>query len=218
MLFKRWKTQSAAPTWLIAGLGNPGKKYAGTRHNIGFDALDFLAARFGAEVKRAKFDALYGTAEIGGQSVLLLKPQTFMNLSGPSLQKAGEFYGIPPENMLVLFDDVSLAPGVLRIRLSGSAGGHNGLKSIIAFVGENFPRVKIGVGERPRPEYDLADWVLSRFTKAEREAIEARFGDVAEACELLLQERAKEAMERFNGKQKTTAEKGKEKNSGMEED
>ncbi len=202
MLFKKWKTPAKGPAWMIAGLGNPGKKYENTRHNIGFDALDHAAARWGIEVKRAKFDALYGLGELGGEKVLLLKPQTFMNLSGQSLMKAGAFYGIPPERTLVLFDDISLVPGALRIRLSGSAGGHNGLKSIITFLGEDFPRVKIGVGERPRPEYDLADWVLSRFTTAERKAVTARFDDIAAACELLVQGKEKEAMERFNGKWK----------------
>ncbi|MDL2253295.1 aminoacyl-tRNA hydrolase [Ruminococcaceae bacterium OttesenSCG-928-I18] len=199
MFFKNWKTRTASPQWIIAGLGNPGKKYGGTRHNIGFDALDFAASRWGIDIKRAKFDALYGTGQVAGQEVLLLKPQTFMNLSGPSLQKAGDYYDIPVERMLVLFDDVSLPPGVLRIRLSGSAGGHNGLKSLIAFLGEDFPRVKIGVGDRPRPEYSLADWVLSRFTQAERKAIEDRFPDVQKACELLLQDESTQAMSRYNG-------------------
>lgn len=199
MFFKKWKTQTAQPTWLIAGLGNPGKKYEGTRHNIGFDALTFAAANWGIEIKRAKFDALYGTGEVAGQSVLLLKPQTFMNLSGPSLQKAGDYYDIPPERMLVLCDDVSLAPGVLRIRLAGSAGGHNGLKSIIAFLGEDFPRVKIGVGDRPRPEYDLADWVLSRFTSEEKKAVTARFDDIGGAVSLLMEGKVSEAMSEYNG-------------------
>lgn len=183
----------------MAGLGNPGKKYDGSRHNIGFDALDHLAQKWGIEVRKSKFDGLYGTGVVAGRKVVLLKPQTFMNLSGQSVQKAAAFYKIPVQRTLVLFDDVSLQPGMLRIRLSGSAGGHNGLKSIIAAVGENFPRVKIGVGERPHPEYDLADWVLSRFTQAERGAIEERFDDIAAACTLLLQGQTAEAMSAYNG-------------------
>ncbi len=200
MFFKKWKSPAQSLQWMLVGLGNPGKKYENTRHNIGFDALDAAAGRWGIEIKRQKFDALYGLGEVGGEKVLLLKPQTFMNLSGQSLLKAGDFYGIPPERTLVLFDDISLAPGALRIRLSGSAGGHNGLKSIITFLGQEFPRVKIGVGDRPRPEYDLADWVLSRFTSSERKAVEGRFADIQSACELLVQGREKEAMDVYNRK------------------
>ncbi len=194
-----WKKHTASPAWIVAGLGNPGKKYENSRHNIGFDALDFLAKQWGAEVRRSKFTALYGLCDVAGQTVLLLKPQTFMNLSGESLQKAGKFYNIPPERMLVLFDDISLDPGVLRIRMNGSAGGHNGLKSIIHLVNANFPRVKIGVGAKPHEDYALADWVLSRFTQNERKAIENRFGDIQKAVELLLQEKQSEAMSLYNG-------------------
>ncbi len=185
--------------WIIAGLGNPGKKYTGTRHNVGFAALDKLAGQMGVDVKRSKFDSLYGTGTLGGRQVMLLKPQTFMNLSGQSLLKAAEFYKIPPERVLVLFDDISLAPGVLRLRKSGSAGGHNGLKSIITFLGEDFPRVKIGVGDRPVKDYELADWVLSRLTAAEAGAIENRFDDVCAAAELVVKGAFDEAMSRFNG-------------------
>lgn len=194
--------KSAGAEWIIAGLGNPGKKYENTRHNIGFEALDYCAKTWGIEVKKAKFDGLYGTGTAGGHSVLLLKPQTFMNLSGASVMKAAEFYKVPAERVLVLFDDVSLAPGALRIRMAGSAGGHNGLKSIITFMGEGFPRVKIGVGEKPRPEYDLADWVLSRFTETEKKAISARFEDVAGAALLLMEGKTADAMSLFNGTKK----------------
>lgn len=196
MFFKKQNTEI---NWMIVGLGNPGKKYDGTRHNIGFAALDYAAQKWDIRVNKSKFSALYGIGQVGGQKALLLKPQTFMNLSGVSVQQAADFYKIPPEHILVWFDDVSLAPGVLRIRLSGSAGGHNGLKSIIASVGEAFPRVKIGVGEKPRPEYDLADWVLSRFTEAERKAITARYDDIADASEWLLQGKTADAMSRYNG-------------------
>lgn len=199
MFFKR---KTAGVEWIIAGLGNPGKKYEGTRHNVGYAALDAAAEHWGIQLRKSKFDALCGTGTVAGHGTLLLKPQTYMNLSGQSLLKVTEFYKVPPQRVLVLFDDVSLAPGVLRIRLEGTAGGHNGLKSIITFLGEEFPRVKIGVGDRPRPEYQLADWVLSRPTAAEKQAIEERFGDVRAACELLLQGDAKRAMDLYNGQKK----------------
>ena len=143
-------TKKAAVEYIVAGLGNPGKKYEGTRHNTGFAALDHLAQQWGVQVTKAKFDALTGTACVDGTKVLLLKPQTFMNLSGVAVQKAADFYKVPAQRVIVLFDDISLAPGRLRVRPAGSAGGHNGIKSIIAAVGQEFPRVKIGVGERPR--------------------------------------------------------------------
>lgn len=198
--FSRAGAKSAGGVeWIVAGLGNPGKKYEGTRHNIGFEAVDFIGAEWGIPIKRSKFDALCGTGTAEGHGVLLLKPQTFMNLSGQSLLKAADFYKVPPARVLVLFDDVSLAPGVLRIRLSGSAGGHNGLKSIITFLGEDFPRVKIGVGNRTNPGYELADWVLGRFTADEKKAVAARFGDVAKAALLLLDGKDAEAMSSFNG-------------------
>lgn len=194
-----FRKKATSVDWIIAGLGNPGKKYDNTRHNIGFEALDYLAKELSIEVRRAKFDALTGLGTANGQKVLLVKPQTFMNLSGKSIQQAADFYKVPSQRILVLFDDVSLAPGVLRIRLNGSAGGHNGLKSIIASVGDTFPRIKIGVGERPHPEYDLADWVLSRFTTAEKKAIQERFADIAKASLLLLDDRARDAMDLYNG-------------------
>lgn len=196
MFFKKASSQIE---WIVAGLGNPGKKYEGTRHNIGFDALDYAAGKWGIDVKRSKFDALYGTGEVEGKKILLLKPQTFMNLSGVSVQKAFDFYKVPAKRVLVLFDDISLQPGMLRIRLSGSAGGHNGLKSIITFMGDQFPRVKIGVGAKPHPDYDLADWVLSRFTTAERKAIDARLNDITLAAQLLMQGKNSEAMSQYNG-------------------
>lgn len=185
--------------FLIVGLGNPGAKYAGTRHNAGFDALDWAARRWGIRVDRARFDALTGTGEAAGHKVLLLKPQTFMNLSGQAVGKAAAFYKVPAQNVIVLFDDISLAPGRLRLRKAGSAGGHNGVKSIISQIGQEFPRVKIGVGAKPHPEYDLADWVLSRFTPDERKAMEARYDDVADALEMMMKGQFEAAQSRYNG-------------------
>lgn len=185
--------------FLIVGLGNPGAKYAGTRHNAGFDALDWAARRWGIRVDRARFDALTGTGEAAGHKVLLLKPQTFMNLSGQAVGKAAAFYKVPARNVIVLFDDISLAPGRLRLRKEGSAGGHNGVKSIISQIGQEFPRVKIGVGAKPHPEYDLADWVLSRFTPDERKAMEARYDDVADALEMMMKGQFEAAQSRYNG-------------------
>lgn len=185
--------------FLIVGLGNPGAKYAGTRHNAGFDALDWAARRWGIRVDRARFDALTGTGEAAGHKVLLLKPQTFMNLSGQAVGKAAAFYKVPARNVIVLFDDISLAPGRLRLRKAGSAGGHNGVKSVISQIGQEFPRVKIGVGAKPHPEYDLADWVLSRFSPDERKAMEARYDDVADALEMMMKGQFEAAQSRYNG-------------------
>lgn len=184
--------------FIIAGLGNPGAAYEGSRHNTGFAALDAAAARWGIRCVRARFSALTGTGEVNGHRVLLLKPQTYMNESGLSVGAAASFYKIPPGRVIVLFDDVSLAPGRIRIRREGSAGGHNGLKSIIAAIGQGFPRVKLGVGEKPRPEYDLADWVLARPAPDDRRLIESRYPDAAEAVELMLDGAFERAMSKFN--------------------
>ena len=184
---------------LIIGLGNPGKEYERTRHNAGFDVMDEIARMASASITQKKFKALVDKVNIGGQSVLLMKPQTFMNLSGDAVRKAADFYKVPPERIIVLFDDISLAPGRLRIRKTGSAGGHNGIKSIIGNIGQDFPRVKIGVGEKPRPEYDLADWVLSRLTQAEKKAVEARYDDICGALELMMKGQFDTAMSRYNG-------------------
>ena len=150
--------------WLIAGLGNPEPKYDGTRHNAGFAALDYLAGKWGISVSKTKFQGLWGQGEVDGHKVVLLKPLTYMNLSGDSIGPLAGFFKIPADHVIVLCDDITQDPGKLRIRPSGSAGGHNGLKSIIARLGgENFPRIRIGVGAKPRPDYDLADWVLGKF-------------------------------------------------------
>ena len=185
--------------WLIVGLGNPGPKYDGTRHNAGFMALDWLSDKWGGKVTRAKFQGLYDTVAVDGRKVTLLKPQTFMNLSGHSVGALADFFKIPPQRVIVLCDDVTQAPGKLRIRPSGSAGGHNGLKDIIACLGsQEFPRVRIGVGEKPHPDYDLADWVLGRFSAEDRKALEGRFADVEDAVRLIMDGRLNEAQNRHN--------------------
>ncbi len=196
MLFQR---RQSGIDFLIVGLGNPGRQYEGTRHNAGFAALDAAAEAWGVRVVRAKFSALTGSGEIGGHRALLLKPQTFMNNSGAAVGAAAAFYKVPPERVIVIFDDVSLAPGRLRVRGSGSAGGHNGVKSVISAIGEGFPRVKIGVGEKPRPEYDMADWVLGRPDEAGRKAIASRTDDVRGAVEMILDGRLDAAMSKYNG-------------------
>ncbi len=185
--------------WLIVGLGNPGPKYDLTRHNAGFMALDWLADKWGGKVTRAKFQGLYDTVTVDGRKVTLLKPQTFMNLSGHSVGALADFFKIPPQRVIVLCDDVTQAPGKLRIRPSGSAGGHNGLKDIIACLGsQEFPRVRIGVGEKPHPDYDLADWVLGRFSAEDRKALEGRFADIEDAVRLIMDGRLNEAQNRHN--------------------
>ena len=185
--------------WLIVGLGNPGDNYARTRHNVGFRAVDRLAERLGVRLDRAKFRGLYGQALWQGQKLILLKPQTFMNLSGESIREAVDYYKIDPEDIIVIYDDISLDVGQLRIRKKGSAGGHNGIKNIIAHLGtQEFPRIKVGVGAKP-PKMDLADYVLSRFSKEDREKMEQAFKDAAEAVEVMIAEGPDAAMNRFNG-------------------
>ena len=187
--------------WLIAGLGNPEPKYDGTRHNAGFEALDYLAAQWGCSITKAKWQGLYGTAQVGQHKVVLLKPLTYMNLSGQSVQAAARFYKVPPAHIIVLSDDTSLDPGRLRVRKSGSAGGHNGLKSIIASTGsQDFPRIKIGVGAKPHPDYDLADWVLGVFPHDQRELMEKTYQRAAEAVKVLILQGPEAAANQFNGK------------------
>lgn len=185
--------------WLIAGLGNPEPKYIGTRHNAGFEALDYLAKAWGCEIGRAKWQGMYGIVSVDGQKVLLLKPLTYMNLSGQCIAPAAAFYRLPRSRVMVLCDDITQEPGHLRIRPSGSAGGHNGLKSIIAQLGgENFYRLRIGVGAKPRPDYDLADWVLGRFSPDDAARVAERHPDIEAACRLLMADRLAEAQNRFN--------------------
>ena len=193
--------QPAGPIeYLIVGLGNPGRKYETTRHNAGFLAVDRLAERHHAKIDRIKFKAVCADVQIAGVRCLLMKPQTFMNNSGEAVRDAAAFYKIPPQRVVVLFDDISLPPGRLRVRRKGSDGGHNGIKSILYLLGsDQFPGVKIGVGAKPRPEYDLADWVLSGFTKEEGEALSKALDAACDAAELLVQGKTDEAMNRCNG-------------------
>lgn len=170
-------SQNEPISHLVVGLGNPGDKYFHTRHNAGFLALDFISQKANARIDRSKFKALVGEAVIDGKRVLLMKPQTFMNNSGEAVAEAAKFYKIASENIIVIFDDISLDVGRMRVRRDGSAGGHNGIKSIIACIGsEKFPRIKIGVGQKPHPDFDLADWVLSEFSKEDNEKLFNMFG------------------------------------------
>ena len=186
--------------WLVVGLGNPGPKYEWTRHNMGFLVIDELAEREKIPVQRLKYKALTNTAVLGGQSVLLMKPTTYMNLSGESVGEAARFYKIPPERVLVISDDVALPQGKLRIRRSGSAGGHNGLKNIISHLGsDQFPRIKVGVGGKPHPDHDMADWVLGKFTGQDRKVMEEAISRAADAVTLFLEQGPDQAMAKFNG-------------------
>lgn len=193
--------QHAGPVeWIVVGLGNPGPKYDWTRHNVGFLVIDELADRANIPVQRVKYKALTNTTKLGGKSVLLMKPVTYMNLSGEAVGQAARFYKVPPERVLVISDDVSLPQGKLRIRRSGSAGGHNGLKNIIAHLGtDQFPRVKVGVGNKPRPDSDMAAWVLGKFTGPDREAMEAAVKKASDAVACLIEQGADKAMAQFNG-------------------
>ncbi len=202
MLFRR-KTKpaptSGAPEFLIVGLGNPGEKYSFTRHNAGFLCVDLLAEQNGFSLKRLKFRSLTADTTLAGHRCLVLKPQTFMNNSGEAVRDAAAFYKIPPERILVIFDDVSLDVGRLRIRRKGTDGGHNGLKSIIYHLNSDaFPRIKIGVGKKPHPDYDLADWVLSSFKKDEQPPLKAALERACEAVPLILDGKIDEAMNRCN--------------------
>lgn len=188
-------------TWLIVGLGNPGREYEKTRHNCGFRAIDRLAKSLGCKIDRAKFQGLYGQVNYNGKKLLLLKPQTFMNLSGRAVLQLSAYFNIPPARIIVMFDDISLAPGRLRVRADGSAGGHNGIKSIIQELGsQDFPRVKIGVGAKPNPEYDLADWVLSTFSASEEKALKNALEWAGEAALTIIDHGVPEAANRYNGK------------------
>lgn len=186
--------------WLIVGLGNPGREYEKTRHNVGYRAADLLAKDAGVKIDRAKFRGLTRTAALAGQKVLLLKPETYMNNSGEAVQLAAMFYKVPIAHILVLSDDVSLPVGKIRVRAEGSAGGHNGLKSVISHLGsQDFPRIKIGVGAKPHPDYDLADWVLSTFSSEEEKALAPALAHAAEAVLELIQHGPVQAANRFNG-------------------
>ena len=193
-----WKRPGPAE-WLVVGLGNPGPKYEWTRHNVGFLVIDQLADRENLPVQRLKHKALTNTALIGGKPVLLMKPTTYMNLSGEAVREAAAFYKIPLERILVICDDISLPTGKLRLRRSGSAGGHNGLKSIIAQLhSDQFPRLKMGVGQKPHPDYDLADWVLGKFSPADVKIMNEAAERACDAIECLLSQGMDKAMAKFN--------------------
>ena len=194
------KTKQEGDEWLVAGLGNPEPRYDGTRHNAGFEALDELAKRWNISINRSKFQGLYGAGTVDGRKVVLLKPLTYMNLSGDSIAAAVSFFKIPPQRVLVLCDDIAQAPGKIRIRRQGSAGGHNGLKSIIARLGsQEFPRIRIGVGEKPSPDADLANWVLGHSPPEDKKAVEGRYGDIEDAARLIFDGSIEQAMSRHNG-------------------
>ena len=186
-------------SWLIVFLGNPGPRYEMTLHNAGFMAADAMAKEKNVNINKARFKALTATCDIGGESVLLMKPQTFMNLSGDAVAQAARFYKIPPEHVIVVSDEISLPIGKLRIRTKGSAGGHNGLKDIIAKLGTDaFPRIRIGVGAPPHPDYDMADWVLSSFKNQDAEDMLAAAARAAQAAQCYITQGADRAMNRFN--------------------
>ena len=190
----------SSDTWLIVGLGNPGREYEHTRHNAGFRAIDILAQKLGCKPDKLKYQGFYCQVNYQGKKLLLLKPQTFMNLSGRSVAPLATFFKVPAKNIIVMFDDISLPPGRLRIRADGSAGGHNGIKSIIAELGnQDFPRVKIGVGAKPHPDFDLADWVLSAFTAQEENALQPALERAADAALAIIDHGVPEAANRFNG-------------------
>ena len=187
-------------SWLIVGLGNPGKEYAATKHNCGFRAIDLIAQSLNCKIDKGKFQGLYGQTTYNGAKLYLLKPQTFMNLSGRSVLQLSAYFNIPPQRIIVLFDDFSLEPGRIRIRADGSAGGHNGIKSIIAELGsQDFPRVKIGVGAKPHKDADLADWVLSGFSASEEKAMDVSLKNAAESALCIISHGVSEAANRFNG-------------------
>lgn len=185
--------------WIVAFLGNPGLKYNGTRHNAGFMAADAMEKKLGVSINKMRFKALTQTVDIGGKKVLLMKPQTYMNLSGDAIVQAANFYKVPPERVIVVSDETALPIGRLRIRRGGSAGGHNGLKSVIARLGtDQFPRIRLGVGDKPHPDYDMADWVLSAFKGQDAADMELVAKKTADAVECYITEGADRAMNKFN--------------------
>ncbi|MBE6677220.1 MAG: aminoacyl-tRNA hydrolase [Ruminococcaceae bacterium] len=183
----------------VVGLGNPGAKYDKTRHNVGFNAMDYIANKYSAQLKKLKFSALTEKCTVNGKSVLLIKPQTYMNNSGEAVGAAARFYKLSPSQIIVVCDDISLPCGTLRLRMKGSAGGHNGLKSINSHLGsEEYPRIKIGVGEKPSPDYDLADWVLGVPSDSDVKLIESRNPDILKTIELLVEGKTDAAMNECN--------------------
>ena len=205
-LFKKISSENTASrepiSHIIVGLGNPGAQYLHTRHNAGFLAIDYICEKYNARVNKSAHKGLVGEATIGGKRVLLVKPQTFMNLSGECVRAVLDFYKISPDNLIIIYDDISLDVGRLRVRRDGSAGGHNGIKSILEHLGtKTFPRIKVGVGQKPHPDYDLASWVLSEFKSDELKALEGTFPTVCEGIEKILTTRIDDAMQICNKKQ-----------------
>lgn len=204
-LFKKISTGTDAvkgkPEYLVVGLGNPGSEYERTRHNAGFMAIERISERCSCSVKQSKFKALIGSTTIAGHTVLLMKPQTYMNLSGEAVKECASFYQIPAENIIVISDDICQDVGRMRIRKSGSAGGQKGLANIITHMGTDaVPRIRLGVGKKPTPEYDLSSWVLSRFSDGDMKLIIPRLDDTFESVKLIIEGKLEEAMGKFNGK------------------
>lgn len=203
-IFEKLKSLSApAPTgkveWIIAGLGNPGTQYELTRHNAGFLTMETLADRYRLVINKIKFKSLYADAMISGKRCLVMKPQTFMNKSGEAVSEAMNFYKIPAERVIIVYDDISLEPGQLRIRRKGTHGGHNGIRNIIELTGKDtFPRIKVGVGKKPHPDYDLADWVLSSFKDNEKADMMEAFEKAVSSIELIVDGKTDEAMNKYN--------------------
>lgn len=198
-MFLKKKINTSSYEYIIAGLGNPGAKYEMTRHNAGFLAMDLLAIKENINIKKLKFHSLVSDAVISGKRCLIMKPQTMMNNSGEAVVEAAKFYKIPPENIIIVYDDISLDVGQTRIRRKGSAGGHNGIKSIIAHLGsENFPRIKIGVGKKPHPDYDLVNWVLGRFPKEQEAELKSALENCVSALELIINGDIDKAMNLYN--------------------
>ncbi len=188
-----------APEFIVAGLGNPEKKYTLTRHNSGFLCVDELAEKHNFKINKLKFKAIIADTQIGSHRVIVMKPQTYMNNSGEAIKEAAAFYKIPPERIIIIFDDISLDVGKLRIKRKGTDGGHNGIKSIVKHLGStDFPRIKLGIGKKPHPDYDLADWVLSDFKKDEAAPLKQAIDNACEAIELMLDGEIDEAMNRYN--------------------
>ncbi len=195
-----FKKDAGGVSWLLVCLGNPGDRYENTRHNVGYMVADEVAGRQNKPIQRLKFKALTNILSISGEKVLVMKPITYMNLSGEAVRPAADFYKIPPDHVLVVSDDTALALGRLRIRTKGSAGGHNGLKNIIQHLGtDQFPRLRVGVGEKPHPDYDLADWVLGKFVGEDKKAIDGAVKRAADAIECILAEGIDRGMGKFNG-------------------
>lgn len=196
---ERTPAPQGAVEYIICGLGNPGTQYGGTRHNIGFMTIDTLCEKYKLDCKKLRFKSLTCDAMISGKRCLIMKPTTFMNNSGEAVTEAMSFYKIPPERTIIVFDDISLEPGKLRIRRKGSDGGHNGIKSIIYLSGSDmFPRIKMGVGAKPHPDYNLADWVLGHFKKEQAEALETAMDNAVSSIELMVGGKMNEAMNKFN--------------------